>query len=115
MFDDEQSDAGTVALVHVGTECGDSSVHGWREIDCALKRVAKARGRLDAEELFWLARADRAEVHKQFGHATILEYVERVMGYGPRVARERLRVARALETLPGLREELASGRLAYSA
>jgi hypothetical protein len=126
MFDDERSDAGTVALVHVGTggemglahvgtECGDGGVHAWREIDRALKRVANARGRLDAEELFWLARAERAEIHRQFGHATILEYVERVMGYGPRVARDRLRVARALEKLPGLREELELGRLAYSA
>jgi hypothetical protein len=98
-------------LVHVGR----SGVVGWREIDRALKQVAKARGRLDAEELLWLARAERVEIHREFGHATILEYVERVLGYGPRVARERLRVARALETLPRLRDELESARLAYSA
>jgi hypothetical protein len=111
MFDDERSDE-VVALVHVGTSGG---VHEWRETDRALKRVVKARGRLDGEELLWLARAERAEIHRHFGHATILEYVERVMGYGPRVARERLRVARALESLPRLREELESARLSYSA
>jgi hypothetical protein len=126
MFDDERTDE-VVALVHVGTSGGmdlahvgthvggADGVHEWREIDGALKRVVNARGRLDGEELLWLARAERAEIHRHFGHATILEYVERVMGYGPRVARERLRVARALENLPRLREELESARLSYSA
>jgi hypothetical protein len=120
MFDEEKK-CGEVALVRVGdvglAHVGNSrdAAAEWREIDAALKRVAKARGRLDGEELLWLARADRAEIHRVFGHATILEYVERVLGYGPRVARERLRVARALETLPRLRAELAEGRLSYSA
>jgi hypothetical protein len=109
-----------MASAHVDTDGGGKDERGgdttgWREIDRQLRRVAKARGRLDGEELLWLARAERAEIHRQLGHATILEYVERVLGHGPRVARERLRVARALETLPRLRAELESARLSYSA
>ncbi len=97
---------------HVGTDGGAPS---WREIDRRLRRVATTRAGLDAEELKWLARAERAQIHRHFGYATILEYVERVLGYGPRVARERLRLARALENLPKLRAELEAARLAYSA
>ncbi len=110
MFDSENRGSGTTdASVHVGT------VPDWREIDRSLRRVATARAGLDAEELHWLAHAERAEIHRRFACATILEYVERVLGLGPRVARERLRVARALETLPKLRVELATARLPYSA
>ncbi len=112
MFDDQrQGEDGGLEMVHVGTN-GEPS---WREIDRRLKRVATARAGLDAEELLWLARAERAEIHRRFGHATILEYVERVLGYGPRVARERLRVARALAFLPKLRAELEAARISYSA
>ena len=44
-----------------------------------------------------------------------LAYMERVLGYGPEAARERLRVARMLEGLPVLTEALAQGQLPYSA
>ncbi len=94
---------------HVGTE------PGWQEIDRALRRVAVRRGGLDAEELAWLARAERAEVHRHVGSVSMLAYVERVLGYGPRVAKERLRVARVLATLPALTGELRAGGLSYSA
>jgi len=38
-----------------------------------------------------------------------------VLGYGPRVAQDRLRVARALGTLPQLTAALAQGELPFSA
>ncbi|MGE5180664.1 MAG: HNH endonuclease [Acidobacteriota bacterium] len=44
-----------------------------------------------------------------------LDYMERVLGYAPRTAQERLRVARALGALPQLNEALATGDLAFSA
>ena len=44
-----------------------------------------------------------------------LDYLERVLGYAPRTAQERLRVARALGGLPVLTEALAQGQLPYSA
>ena len=87
----------------------------WREIDRQLRRVAKRRGELDAVELMWLARAEQAQLHRHFGHATILEYVERVLGYGPKVGKERLRVARALLELPAMAAALGEGTLVYSA
>ncbi|HEX7839144.1 MAG TPA: hypothetical protein VF469_16820 [Kofleriaceae bacterium] len=44
-----------------------------------------------------------------------LDYLERVLGYAPRTAQDRLRVARALGDLPGLTAALAGGELAFSA
>jgi hypothetical protein len=47
--------------------------------------------------------------------ASAIDYMERVLGYSPRTAQERLRVARALGNLPELTAGLAQGELAYSA
>jgi hypothetical protein len=44
-----------------------------------------------------------------------IDYMERVLGYAPRSAQERLRVARTLGTLPELTAALAQGQLSYSA
>lgn len=88
---------------------------GWREIDRELRRVAKGHAALDAEELRWLALAQEVELHHQLGMATMLEYVERVLGYGPKAGHERLRVARELTVLPRLNAALAEGRLSFSA
>ena len=94
--------------VHVGR--GD-----WREVDRQLRRIAKRRAGLDGEEARWLLAAQRAEVHKRFACVTFAEYVERVLGYGPRVCADRLRVAAALEELPSTAAALAAGEVSYSA
>jgi hypothetical protein len=44
-----------------------------------------------------------------------LDYLERVLGYAPRTAQDRLRVARALGALPQMTNALAAGQLAFSA
>ena len=43
------------------------------------------------------------------------EYLARVLGYGPRAANERLRVAGLLDAMPALARALRSGELPYSA
>jgi len=45
----------------------------------------------------------------------LLEYLEDVLGYGPKAAKERVRVAMALDELPLLYDALASGEQSYSA
>jgi hypothetical protein len=116
MFDGEAS-GGPVGWVGSMEAAGstETAACGWREIDRQLRRVARARARVDADELVWLARADEAKVHVRLGCVSMLEYIERVLGHPPRAARERLRVARALTALPGLAAELASGRQSFSA
>jgi hypothetical protein len=86
----------------------------WREIDLALRRIAKRRAALDAEEARWLMAAQRAEVHRHLGMGSFREYLERVLGYAPRTAQERIRVAEALVQLPETEAALARGDIQYS-
>jgi hypothetical protein len=111
------SDVGTKAVaVTAGQESEvRHAVTHWREIDRQLRRVAKSQAALDAEELRWLALAQDAELHRELGMSSMLEYVERVLGHGPKVAHERLRVARELTGLPLTRAALEEGAVSFSA
>jgi hypothetical protein len=81
----------------------------WREVDRRLREYARHRSALDAAEAFDLMRAEQLKIHVLFGYVTIYEYMERVLGYGPHAARERMRVARSLATLPETTAALARG------
>ncbi|MBK7071506.1 MAG: HNH endonuclease [Myxococcales bacterium] len=87
----------------------------WRVVDRTLRGLARRRAALDVEEAAWLRRARALGVHRELGFASFFEYVERVLGYAPGPARERLRVADALAALPKLRAAMSAGDVAYSA
>src|SRR5665647_3335136 len=78
----------------------------WREVHGHLHRNARQRAALDANEAFWLREAERLQIWRPLGMVSILDYMERVLGYAPRTAQDRLRVARALAHLPVLTESL---------
>ena len=69
----------------------------WQQADRALRSIAARRAGLDAEEMRWLLVARRTALHRQLGFATLAEYLERVLGYRPHTAAERLRVAESLD------------------
>ncbi|HET9624578.1 MAG TPA: HNH endonuclease signature motif containing protein [Kofleriaceae bacterium] len=87
----------------------------WQVVDRELRKIAKRRAALDAEEARWLREAERCQIWRELGMVSALDYLERVLGYAPRTAQERLRVARSLGELPVLTDALASGELAFSA
>ena len=87
----------------------------WRVVDRALRSIATRRAGLDAEELRWLREAEVLQIWRPLGMVSALDYLERVFGYPPRVAQERLRMARALGALPILEDALATGKLPFSA
>ena len=87
----------------------------WQTIDQTLLGLAARAGDLDAEIGRWLVAAAREGVHRHFGFGSFAEYVERRLGFDARTTRERLRVARALESLPKVRKALASGERSWSA
>src|SRR6266446_2241574 len=97
------------------TWAGDGKRHTWQDIDRELRAHAKRRGRIDSDEARLLCSASRLEIWRELGKASLLEYLEAVLGYGPRAAGERVRVALALDELPELADALASGELSYSA
>src|SRR3954469_6733628 len=67
-----------------------------------LKRIVKARGALDAQECAALREAQKLMLWRAFGCASLIDYMEREMGYTQRAAIERLRVAKAIEEVPEL-------------
>ena len=87
----------------------------WNDLDRRLRAVAKQRGALDAREAELLRDAEELKLWRAFGYASLLEYMERAMGYSPHTAVERLRVARALVELPLIGEALENGEIKHSA
>ena len=80
-----------------------------------LKRIVKARGALDMQEAAALREADALRVWRHFGYSSLVEYMEMEMGYTPRAAIERLRVAKAIEELPLIADAMEQGDLSFSA
>jgi hypothetical protein len=94
---------------------GQTRRPSWREAHQQLQRIARGRGALDVEEAKWLLVARETGAHRELGYGSFLEYVERTLGYAPRTARERIRVAERLAQLPRLRRALERGETTYSA
>lgn len=87
----------------------------WSRVDQQLRGLAARRALLDAEEASLLRYAEELKLWRGFGFGSLLEYMERVLGYAPHTATERLRVARALGHLPLIADALQNGELSHSA
>jgi hypothetical protein len=87
----------------------------WRTVDRALRAIRQSRAALDAEEMHWLREAEALQIWRPLGMVSALDYLERVLGYAPRTAQDRLRIARTLGTLPQLSAALAGDELPFSA
>jgi hypothetical protein len=91
------------------------AAHDWQTVDQELRRIRRSRSALDAEEMHWLREADRRQIWRPLGMVSMIDYLERSLEYAPRTAQDRMRVARALGTLPLLTAALADDDLTYSA
>src|SRR5678809_1604257 len=80
-----------------------------------LKRIVKARATLDAQELECLRDADRLRLWRRYGCASLVDYMERELGYSQRGAIERVRVMGAIAELPAIEQALVQGDLSFSA
>jgi hypothetical protein len=105
------------ACEEIGGPTWDQNDEGneWREVDRALRGIAKQRAALDADEARWLREAERFKIWRPLGMVSALDYLERVLGYAPHTAFERMRVARELGALPALEEAFECGELGFSA
>jgi len=92
----------------------DKAEGEWVLVDRRLRGYAQKRAALDEAESIDIARAADMEIHWHFGCASILEYMERRLGYVPHTARERLRVARAVASMPLVAKALSDGAITYS-
>jgi hypothetical protein len=90
-------------------------VREWQRVDAQLRALATQFVSLEAQLARWLREAQRIKVWKYAGCVSMNEYLERVFGFSPRQARDRLLVARRLGVLPALEAALNTGELPYSA
>ena len=99
------------------TWCGveKGSEQRCEQLHRSLKRIVKARAALDAEEAEALREAQALHLWRYYGYSSLIEYMEFELGYPPRAALERLRVAKAIEELPVIGEKLTQGDLSFSA
>ncbi len=87
----------------------------WIRVDGKLRGIAGRRAALDAEEANLLRYGEELKLWRGFACGSMIEYMERAMGYAPHTAAERLRVARVIAELPLIAEALEHGELAHSA
>ncbi len=106
---------GECTVVSNGDEWAVNSVPAWQDIDRGLRTIARKRGALDVEEAALLCLANRCEIWRRLGKPSLLAYMEDVLGYAPKTARDRMRVAVALDEMPALAEALENGDQSYSA
>jgi hypothetical protein len=99
----------------VGKESdGAGLVTRFEQLHRRLKRIVKARGALDAQEAAALREAQSTKMWRHFGCSSLVDYMEREMGYTARAALERLRVANAIEELPVIADAIDQGSLSFS-
>ncbi len=86
----------------------------WSQVHQRIVQLGTERGAHERELCHWLVAAERLEVHRRTGYASLREYVERVVGLNGRQTEERLRVGHVLVGLPLLDSALRSGQLCWS-
>lgn len=86
----------------------------WERVHERLVSFARTRAGLDFEEGAWLLAAARERVDRRLGYASVVEYIQRLFGYAPRLTQEKLRVAEALEQLPALAAALQNAETCWS-
>jgi hypothetical protein len=87
----------------------------WQHVDEQLRVLARQFVSLEAQLAQRLREAHRLQVWKHAGCVSMNEYLERVFGFSPRQARDRMLVAKRLADLPVLETALRQGELPYSA
>ena len=88
-----------------------------QELDVLEKRITELWGHINAataQFLALLAEFDRRKGWAQHGVMSCAHWLNWQCGIGEVAAREKLRVARALESLPKIRAAFGKGRLSYS-
>src|SRR5262249_48782811 len=100
------------AGAHVGARAAEARLARGRSR--AANDRAQARGTRRRRSR-WLREAEALQLWRPLGMVNAIDYMERTLGYAPRAAQERVRVARALGSLPELERSLSRGELAFSA
>ncbi|HEU0034381.1 MAG TPA: hypothetical protein VFQ53_27350 [Kofleriaceae bacterium] len=87
----------------------------WQDVHRGLQGIARQRAKLKAREIVLLRQAHEARIWTHFGHGSLVQYMERELGYRTHTALELVRTALKLEQLPQVSAALEAGELFPSA
>jgi len=87
----------------------------WMDVHERVRAQRKAQAELDHAGLALLREVIVVKVWEQLSYSNVIEYLDHELGYSPRVAYERLRVAHAIVALPKLEAALKTGERSFSA
>src|SRR3954453_9881760 len=96
---------------------GVREVRGELPLERIEAELTELAGQLAAGECRWLllvSEYDRREGYLQWGCRSCVQWLSWQCGLDGRAAREKLRVARALDDLPVVTREFGAGKLSYS-
>ena len=96
---------------------GQANLRRWREFDALEAKVTELWGHLNAATyrfLTMIAQLDREKAYERHGLANLAQWLNWQCGIGAVAAREKVRVARALEQLPEISDAFAKGEISYS-
>src|SRR5687767_14444226 len=99
-----------VSMLRCASNTGD-----WQRADRELRRLAKEQAAADFEQGQWISLADQTRTARKLGFASTTEYLEQIFGWSVKHARDKIRVARALDELREIAQALKDGVLNWSA
>jgi len=80
----------------------------------ALKKNVETLDKAQHCALLWFGEIMRRELYRDLGFSTMRTYAMEALGFSPTRAGDFIRLARKLETLPVVKEQVASGELGYT-
>ncbi len=95
----------------------DANLRQWRAFEELEEQITELWGHLNAATYRFLALVaefDRGKAYERHGLANTAQWLNWQCGIGPVAAREKVRVARALENLPEISDAFAKGEFSYS-
>ena len=84
------------------------------QVHMALKKSVEILDKAQHCSLLWFGEIMRRELFHDLGYSTMRSYATEELGFSPTRAGDFIRLARKLESLPSLKEEVATGKLGYT-
>lgn len=100
-----------------GADFSPEQERRWRALDDLESKITELWGYLNAATARFLALVaefDRAKAYERHGLANTAQWLNWQCGIGAVAAREKVRIARALEHLPEIADAFAKGEISYS-
>lgn len=85
-----------------------------RDVDRRLREALAVLRRAEQNAVLWFAEVLRRKLYRDLGYGSIQQYAELALGFGPAKTAQFVRLVRALEALPQVRQSLRRGEVTWT-